>query len=235
MNVAIIGSTGSIGTAYSQLMAQYFPEAHLHLFARHFVNDLSAAGTSQHILNYQQEDSIHLASKQVSNWDWVIVATGILHQGTLMPEKSLAQLNTEKLQTLFNANTVFPALICKHFAPKLNRHSRSIMAFLSARVGSISDNRLGGWYSYRASKAALNMIIKTAAIEIARNNKQAIIIGLHPGSVVSKLSQPFRASIPAHKLFSADYSVQQQWRVLQGLTPKDSGNCFAWDGQQIQP
>ena len=122
----------------------------------------------------------------------VLVATGILHDEVFMPEKSLKDLSAEKFIHLFLVNSVLPAIIAKHFIPRLNQKKRSVFAALSARVGSISDNKMGGWYSYRASKSALNMIIKNVAIETARKNEQAIIVGLHPGTVDSNLSRPFQ-------------------------------------------
>ena len=126
-------------------------------------------------------------------------------------------------------------MIAKYFLPKLNREKRSIFAALSARVGSISDNQLGGWYSYRASKAALNMVIKNIAIEISRFNKKAIIVGLHPGTVDSNLSKPFQVNVPYGKLFTPEFSTQKLVEVLRSLTSKQSGKCFAWDGQEILP
>jgi NAD(P)-dependent dehydrogenase (short-subunit alcohol dehydrogenase family) len=165
----------------------------------------------------------------------VIVATGILYENTIMPEKSLRELSPEKFLRLFEVNTILPALIAKHFLPKLNKHNRSLFAALSARVGSISDNRLGGWYSYRASKSGLNMIIKNAAIEINRTNKQAVIVSLHPGTVNSKLSKPFQSNVPDGKLFTPDYSVKRLLEVLDNLTPESSGRCFSWDGKEVKP
>jgi NAD(P)-dependent dehydrogenase (short-subunit alcohol dehydrogenase family) len=117
----------------------------------------------------------------------------------------------------------------------LNKKKRSIFTALSARVGSISDNQLGGWYSYRASKSALNMILKNAAIETNRSNKKAIIVGLHPGTVESNLSDPFKKNVPEGKLFTPDYSAQKLLAVLSSLTIEQSGKCFAWDGKEIFP
>ena len=191
-----------------------------------------------HIINYHDEVSINessfIASKKDS-LDMVIVTTGILHDGELMPEKSLKDLSEEKFQRIFEVNTVVPLLIAKHFLPKMNRERKSIFAALSARVGSISDNQLGGWYSYRSSKAALNMVIKNLAIEISRSNKNAIIVGLHPGTVDSNLSKPFQGNVPYGKLFTPEYSTQKLLEVLSNLTSKQSGICFAWDGKEILP
>ena len=126
-----------------------------------------------------------------------------------------------------------PALVAQAFLPKLAKNKKTIFAALSARVGSISDNRLGGWHSYRASKAALNMLIKNFSIEVARKNKQAIIVGLHPGTVDSRLSKPFQKNVKPEHLFSADYSAKKLLQVIDQLTVKDSGGCFAWDGKKI--
>ena len=121
-----------------------------------------------------------------------------------------------------------------NFIPLLNKEKKSFMGFLSARVGSISDNRVGGWYSYRASKSALNMIIKSLSIEVARNNPNAIIAGLHPGTVDSNLSSPFQKNVKEGKLFSPDYSISKMADVINELTHQNSGDCFAWDGQKIE-
>ena len=126
-------------------------------------------------------------------------------------------------------------MIAKHFLPKLNRENLSIFAAISARVGSISDNYLGGWYAYRASKSALNMIIKNAAIEIGRRNKNAVIVGLHPGTVDSKLSKPFQGNIPHNKLFTPEYSAKKLLEVISTLKPWQSGKCWAWDGTEVDP
>jgi len=227
-NIAIIGSSGAIGTAFRSILSDVYPDANLYAFSRF----------SGYCIDYNNEESIAAAADLASNeapLDLVIVANGILHEGDIMPEKSLKELSPEKFHRLFEVNTIIPALIAKHFLPKLNHHHPSIFAALSARVGSISDNQLGGWYSYRASKAALNMVIKNAAIEIARRNKLAIVVGLHPGTVDSDLSKPFQRYVPDGKLFAPEYSAQKLLQVLERLTPSDSGKCFAWDGKQILP
>ena len=138
------------------------------------------------------------------------------------------------MSKVFSVNTIGPSVIAKNFIPLLNKEKKSFMGFLSARVGSISDNRVGGWYSYRASKSALNMIIKSLSIEVARNNPNAIIAGLHPGTVDSNLSSPFQKNVKEGKLFSPDYSISKMADVINGLTHQNSGDCFAWDGQKIE-
>lgn len=236
-NIVVIGSSGAIGGAITRHLAEHRPNAVIHAFSRHGTLGL-ATHVMDHRIDYRDEMSIaHAADLAGASGplDFVFVATGLLHEGDVMPEKSLRDLSGDHFQLLFEANTILPALVAKHFVPKLRRDNRSLFATLSARVGSISDNRLGGWYAYRASKAALNMIVKNVAIETARRNQQAIIVGLHPGTVDSPLSQPFQSNVPDGKLFSPDYSAAKMLAVLDGLTPSDSGKCFGWDGNAIEP
>lgn len=236
-NIAIIGSSGALGNAFKEHLATAHPASQIHAFSRSKQDDFKSNITN-YVIDYTNEQSINesasLAAKQAP-FDLVIVATGILHEGKFMPEKSLRDLSTEKFRQIFEVNTILPALLAKHFIPELNRNSRSIFAALSARVGSISDNQLGGWYSYRASKAALNMVIKTAAIETARRNKQAIVVGIHPGTVQSGLSKPFQASVPEEKLFTPEFSVNKMLGVIDNLEVDQSGKCYAWDGEEIAP
>jgi len=150
-------------------------------------------------------------------------------------QRNHLQISASNFEKIFAANTIFPALVAKHFIHKLNTKSKTIFTSISARVGSISDNHLGGWYAYRMSKAALNMFIKTAGIETARTNKNAVIVGIHPGTVDSELSKPFQARVPDGKLFTPEYSAEKLIEVLQNLTISDTGKCFAWDSKEIQP
>lgn len=164
----------------------------------------------------------------------VVVATGILHNdGGLRPEKTWRALDPRAFETAFRINTVGPGLIAKHFLPLLTKDRKSVFAALSARVGSIDDNRLGGWHAYRASKAALNMLIKTLAIELAARNPNALCVGLHPGTVDTDLSKPFQANVPTEKLFAPAHSAAALLKVIDGLDAKDSGGVFAWDGTRI--
>lgn len=227
-NIAIIGSSGSMGRAFVKTLSSQHPQANLYAFSR----------TGGHPIDYTQEESIAEAANFASKegpLDLILVCNGTLHTETIMPEKSLKELSAEKFYRLFEVNTIVPALIAKHFLPHLNRETRSVFAALSARVGSISDNQLGGWYAYRASKAALNMIIKNAAIERGRINKQSIIVGLHPGTVDTNLSRPFHKNLSSETLFTPEESSEKLLKVLESLTPIQSGKCFAWDGEEILP
>lgn len=250
-NIAIIGASGGIGSAFVRLLSQNKNNT-VYAFARSTpptINNsrlehstltnsplnYSEKSTINHI-DYSNEASIRVAAEcaaQSGPLDLVIVATGFLHDNTMMPEKSLRELSQISFQKNFLINTIGPALVAKHFLPKLHKDQRSVFAVLSARVGSISDNRLGGWYAYRASKAAVNMFIKTASIEATRKQKNAIIVGLHPGTVASPLSQPFQKNVAPEKLFTPEYSAKKLMNVIQNLEINDSGNIFAWDGKAI--
>ena len=163
----------------------------------------------------------------------VLVATGLLHDEGLRPEKHWGALDGEALARSFAANAIGPALAAKHFLPLLPREGRSVFAALSARVGSIGDNRLGGWHAYRASKAALNMLLKTLAIELARRAPEAICVGLHPGTVATRLSEPFRGQVAPDRLFTPSQSARCLLKVVHALRPGDSGGVFAWDGARV--
>jgi len=162
-----------------------------------------------------------------------IVATGLLHRDRRGPERDWRQIEPEWMLENFRANTLVPALAARHFLPHLARDRASVFAVLTARVGSIADNRLGGWHSYRASKAAANQLVKTLSVELARKNPAAAIVALHPGTVDTPLSQPFQRNVPAEKLFTSEVAAAHLWRVIEGLGPADSGRFLAWDGTDI--
>ncbi len=237
LNVVVIGATGGIGFALIE-----------HLFANSKVKSVYALsrrelpiGNSmvQHVsVDLEDETSIEAAANKVSARqpiDIVIVATGLLHtESGISPEKSLRELDIDQSLKVLSINTVGPALVMKHFLPKMTRERKSVFSAISARVGSISDNELGGWYSYRASKAALNMMLKTASIEMARTRKQMTVIGLHPGTVDTSLSEPFSANVAEGKLFTPEYSAECLLKVINDVTPAKTGQIFAWDGKKIE-
>ena len=188
-------------------------------------------------IDIENENSVQDAAKSVEeiNFDEIIIASGLLHTNEFGPEKSIKDLKADNILKILNVNTVGPTIIGKHFLPLLNKNNKSVMAFLSARVGSISENKLGGWYAYRASKSALNQIIKTFSIELKRTNPKAIIIGLQPGTVDSELSAPFKRSVSKNKLFSAEYSASQLLGVIERVDESSSGNLISWEGEIISP
>lgn len=163
----------------------------------------------------------------------VLVTTGMLHDAGSCPEKTWRSLSTAAFNRAFMVNAIGPALIAKHLLGVLAARDKSVFAALSARVGSIADNRLGGWHAYRASKAALNMVIRTCAIELAVRNKSAVCIALHPGSVDTRLSRPFQAGVPEGSLFTAAQSVAYLLRVIDQVQPAQTGRLLAWDGAEI--
>lgn len=230
----VFGGSGALGDAFSNHFSLN-PYMEVHVFSRKKL-EFENQNIKAYQVDYENEPSLEdLAKffKSQGNVRRIIVATGALHNEVLQPEKSLKQLSIESLKTSFSVNTIVPIIIAKHFAPLLDKKEKSIFAALSARVGSIEDNHLGGWFSYRSSKAALNMLIKTMAIEFSRSHPKAIITGLHPGTVDSRLSKPFQKHVPAERLFDPDYSVEKLVNVMENLNTEDSGGLFAWDGKRI--
>ncbi len=187
-------------------------------------------------------EAIQKMRGQINKLHLVVNCVGLLYEGTLQPEKSLRQLNSENLLRYFQINSIGAVLLAKHLLP-LFRHSdasgaagsaeRSVFVTISAKLGSIGDNQLGGWYGYRASKAALNMFMRTAAIEYRRSCPKALIVTLHPGTTNTRLSRPFQGNVPAEKLFSVERTVAQLLTVIEQLQEGDSGQFFSWDGSKL--
>jgi NAD(P)-dependent dehydrogenase (short-subunit alcohol dehydrogenase family) len=218
MKAVIIGASGGIGAALADALAE---------------EDATVTRFSRADLDLTDEATIAAAAARAGTPDLVIVATGILHEGGFGPEKALRELDPVWLARQYAVNAIGPALVAKHFLPIMPRTGRSVFAVLSARVGSISDNRLGGWYGYRASKAALNQFVRSLAIEDKRRNDRGIVVALHPGTVDTKLSKPFQQS--GRDLFKPDRAAVQLLDLIDGLKPQDSGKLFAWDGVEITP
>ena len=218
----VIGASGSIGAAFVDLLAAD-PRCGS-------VTPLQRQRPPY--LDFADEDSVARAASELAagpRFHLIINAAGLLHSDDFMPEKRLADLGYAQMLATFQANTFGPALVLRHFVPLLDRE-RAIMAMLSAKVGSIGDNRLGGWYSYRASKAALNMLIKTAAIEVARIEPGSVLVALHPGTVNSRLSRPFRGETIGR---AAAVAAADMLAVLDTLTPADSGAFRSYDGAAL--
>ena len=214
----VVGS-GGIGTALAERLSETGPVT---LWSR-------ATG-----VDVTDEASIAAAAVALpDSLDAVFVTTGMLHDDVQRPERSMRELGADQLARSFLINTIAPGLIAKHVLPRLSRDSRAVFAVLGARVGSIGDNRTGGWHGYRASKAALVMLMKSIAIETARSRPQAIIVTLHPGTVDTAMSKPFQGNVAADKLFTPDFAAERLIAVADALTPADSGGHFAWDGARI--
>ncbi|WP_373541194.1 SDR family NAD(P)-dependent oxidoreductase [Chamaesiphon sp.] len=176
---------------------------------------------------------IHQIQTETKALHYVINSVGVLHEGQMQPEKSLRQINSEQLSRYFQVNCIGAMLLFKQVQPLIAHQDRSILATISAKVGSIGDNHSGGWYGYRASKAALNMFIRTTAIEYKRRCPQAILVALHPGTTDTRLSLPFQRNVPPEQLFSVDRTVGQLLAVMAGLESSDSGEFFSWDGSRL--
>jgi NAD(P)-dependent dehydrogenase (short-subunit alcohol dehydrogenase family) len=200
---------------------------------------LALGRSTQPAIDYTDEASLRRAA------DWVaeqcaaqhadlrlfVVASGFLHGEQGQPERSWSQLDADYLSHVFRINTIGPALVMKYFLPLLPKQGRCVAGFVSAKVGSIGDNALGGWYGYRASKAALNQLVKTASIELARRNSSAVCVALHPGTVDTALSQPFAKT--GLTVRPAAEAASDLLGVLAGLTPAQTGALVDYQGQAL--
>jgi NAD(P)-dependent dehydrogenase (short-subunit alcohol dehydrogenase family) len=217
----VIGASGALGAAFCELLNED-PRCSV-------VRELGR--NSAPVLDLEKPDSIARAAAELAEetpYQLILHAAGLLHREDIRPEKSYTSIEADALQAIFQVNTLGPALILRHFLPLLDAHGA--MAVLSAKVGSIGDNHLGGWYAYRASKAALNMLIKTAAIELARTRPQTRLLSLHPGTVISGLSQPFKGASAARP---ASLAARELLSLIDRLAPADSGNFFAYNGERL--
>ncbi|WAT18495.1 SDR family NAD(P)-dependent oxidoreductase [Aurantiacibacter sp. MUD11] len=232
---AVFGSSGGIGAALVEALAMRGIEV--------FAGSRSGAGpdlprVTPFRFDFDDEASIAAAAE---GWrdappDLVMVTTGVLtlENGT-GPERSYKQVDPEAMARVLYLNTIGPALVAKHVLPLFPRNAPATFAAISARVGSISDNRIGGWHSYRASKAALNQLIRNFAIELGRTHKQAVVVGLHPGTVDTALSKPFQSNLPEGQLITPEKSASCLLDVIDNLAPAQSGGLFDWKGKLVEP
>jgi NAD(P)-dependent dehydrogenase (short-subunit alcohol dehydrogenase family) len=232
----VFGATGGIGAAAIEILARDHGITHIYAGARAHTAASDKITPFQFDLTDESSiaDAAHLVAENGVAPRLIFIATGQLHDGDQsQPEKSWRQQSPENYAHMFALNAAGPAMIGKHFLPLLPRSEKAIFAAISAKVGSISDNRLGGWHAYRASKAALNMIVRNFALELTVRNPDALAVTLHPGTVDTLLSKPFQRGVPDGKLFTPQRSAAALLSVLGGLTSKDSGKLFGWDGQEI--
>ena len=222
----VIGAGGGIGSALAAAIEARGTEV------------LRLSRHSDPPLDLEDDASIEAAAAAVADrapFDLILIATGLLHGAGVSPEKSVSQIDGAAFDRLFRVNATGPALVMRHFLPLLARDRRGVIAALSARVGSIGDNRLGGWVGYRSAKAALNQIVRTLAIELARTHPHTILVGLHPGTVDTGLSAPFQRNVAPDKLFSPQLSATRLLNVIDELVSADSGGCFDFAGERIAP
>ena len=220
----VIGATGGIGAALVRRLEQ----------SASFEQVIALSRNGSPPIDLLDEMQVAAAAAYVAGIGsprLVINAAGVLHDGGLQPEKSWRQIDPVQMQKVFALNTVGPALLLKHFLPLLPREGKSVFAALSARVGSIGDNRLGGWYSYRASKAALNQLLHTAAVELKRRQPQAICVALHPGTVDTQLTKPFaKADLEVQ---TPDVAAERLLAVIDSLHASNSGGFFDHHGERV--
>ncbi|MCM0045338.1 MAG: SDR family NAD(P)-dependent oxidoreductase [Burkholderiaceae bacterium] len=245
----IVGATGGIGEAIARQYAERPSLRTLVLCARQATrsarlqllrDELLGRGVQALLLDADIRDEASLAAlravledKQI-DLDLVVNASGLLHAPGIDPEKQLEQIDAAALRTLFDVNALGPILLARALQPWLAKRRRIVYASLSARVGSIDDNRLGGWYGYRASKAAQNQLLKTLAIEMRRRNPEAIVLILHPGTTDTQLSRPFQRNVAQEKLFTTDFVAGRLMAIIDAAGPDDSGRFIGWDGEGIR-
>ena len=240
LNIFIIGASSGIGLGFVEILRQYPQVNKIYASYRRresAINLLKIANVNCLPMDVTDEtqiiQTVETISKEVKQLHLVINCVGVLHRENLQPEKSLRQINTENLLSYFQVNSIASVLLAKHLLPLLKHEQRSIFALISAKVGSIGDNRLGGWYGYRASKAALNMFMRTIAIEYSRKSPKTTLVSLHPGTTDTKISKPFQRNVPPEKLFTVERTVKQLLTVIDNLSLEDSGEFFSYDGNKL--
>lgn len=249
-NACVIGASQGIGLGFVKYLLTSHQHNQLsvnHIYATYRQDDsarelLTLAATNPEQItclrmDITDENQIAMGMQsirnQVQKLHFAINCVGILHEENLQPEKSLRHLNFDNLTRYFQVNSIGGVLLAKHLLPLFKHQDRSVFATISAKVGSIGDNFLGGWYGYRASKAALNMLMRNVAIEYARSCPKSIVVTLHPGTTDTRLSQPFQTNVPPEKLFPVERTVSQLMAVIQGLKAENSGQFFSWDGSNL--
>ncbi|MGB5426401.1 MAG: SDR family NAD(P)-dependent oxidoreductase [Gammaproteobacteria bacterium] len=233
MNIVIAGGSGGIGSAFVEALATRPKVRKIIATCNRHPSALDHPKVSWQQLDLTDEDAIRDWAAGVDEVDWLINAAGILHTRAHGPEKSIRQIDPAFFLENMRINALPALLLAKHLHGKFRHGRAAVYATVSAKVGSIEDNRLGGWISYRASKAALNMSIKTLAIEWRRTLPNVAVVALHPGTTDSALSKPFQRHVPHGQLFTPEYSVSCMLRVLENLTPADSGEFLAFDGERL--
>jgi len=241
----VVGANRGIGLAFVEALAQSSRVRHIWAGCRRpdqaeALQGLAQADDRIHPLPVDVTDEGVLAAAAARIADagcplnLVINCAGVLHAPDGMaPERRLREVRADWLARAFAVNATGPILLARHVEDLLPRRDRAVFASLSARVGSIGDNRLGGWYAYRASKAAQNMLLRTLSVELPRRARGAIVVALHPGTTDTDLSRPFQASVPQEKLFPAERAARQLLDVVDRLRPPDNGTFYAWDGRQV--
>ena len=229
-DLLIIGS-GGIGQAFAEQSAIRDPETRVLQTKR------TQSGDEQIVLDLTNTHTFQSCIDQLKAVEFnptrIIFSQGLLHTETQRPEKSLREMDLDWMTQVMQVNALGPMAFMAQLMRLIPRQSELQIAFLSARVGSISDNQLGGWYGYRAAKAALNMLTKTLSIELSRTHPKVQLLALHPGTTDTELSKPFQARVPEGKLFSSTFAACALMDVMEGARGGQSGQFLAWDGSSI--
>ena len=234
MKIVIAGGSGGIGGAFvDKLAGRPDVETVVATYHRSSPPEAEHPNVSWQQLDLTQEPTIRDWAAQIGEIDWLINAVGMLHTPAQGPEKTIRHIDPAFFLHSMSINTVPTLLLAKHLHGNFRHGRPAVFATVSAKVGSIEDNRLGGWFSYRASKAALNMCLKTLAIEWRRSLPNVAVAALHPGTTDTDLSRPFQHNVPSGQLFTPAQSVSYMLDVLDGLNPADSGRFLAFDGEKL--
>jgi NAD(P)-dependent dehydrogenase (short-subunit alcohol dehydrogenase family) len=247
MDALVIGASGGLGSSLVEQLSTCPQIARIFAWSRRpgtsapSRESVSPTRVVEQQVDLRDERAIFAAAREIAehrgSLRLVFNAAGRLHDSRtsppLNPERRLSEVSADNLREIFAVNTFAPILVARAVVPLMARSERSVLASLSARVGSISDNRLGGWYSYRASKAALNQLMRTLSVELRRTHPECVSLLLHPGTVATSLSAPFRRSVAEEKLFTPKATARRLLDLVESSSPEDSGGFFAWDGSPI--
>lgn len=233
MEIVIIGGNGGIGLAVVKELSTRFPMASIHATFRSQKPNLLDESVNWHKLDATNDEHVKRLADKFQHLDWLINCVGMLHTKERGPEKNISSLDGDFFLQTVQCNTLPSLLLAKYFTPKFKSSNAPKFATISAKVGSICDNKLGGWYSYRASKAALNMLLKTLSIEWQRTLKKGTVLALHPGTTDTKLSAPFQSNVPKDKLFNPTRVAKDLCDVIDKANPQVSGSFIAYDGTQL--
>ena len=235
----VIGANSDIGQSVATALKETEEVDNVHLVSRKPITNTSLLNSSafKTYICDNKEDSIKRVLQEIysagSSPSSIVICNGILHSNKTSPERRLEHISASSLEKIFRINAIIPILWLSELINHLSKTSPSVVAVLSARVGSITDNKLGGWYSYRASKSALNMLLKTAAIEYSRRNQMVKLLSLHPGTVDTKLSKPFQRSIPKEQIFTPDYAASRLLKIMKSISHDGKLDYLDWEGKEI--
>jgi NAD(P)-dependent dehydrogenase (short-subunit alcohol dehydrogenase family) len=244
----VVGASGGIGFAMAEHLSSLPDVQTLVLCSRHaqsnqsllhLQSQLSADGKQCLLIDVDITDEASLSRltdrlrNELQTLDFIINTAGLLHAESVAPEKMLEHISLRAMQQIFAVNAYGPILLAQALMPWLKTRRRVVFASLSARVGSIADNRLGGWYSYRAAKAAQNQLLKTLSVELTRRNPESIVLALHPGTTDTGLSRPFQGNVAQEKLFTPTFVAKRLLQLMMNASTGDTGHFVAWDGRSI--